>query len=287
VVEGYLLDQFSPRDLRAWDRYRDDVLGFHWSFYTALLDQRTRVRAAIAEAVLRAATGPFDFEDWHRVVPYEFSLEPLSSAGSVKSANGGRFNMGGVDSVKFPEFSALYLAADRETALAEKLGVPSQQANDFTVLDLALRTEGSISMVVVEGHLETVIDLRQMDRLRPLVDVIAAFKIPDELQRRARRIGLPAPTVVRTVDQLFNVLVHPQWREFPAIFDVPATSQIFGQELRAVGIEGIVYPSSKTATICAAVFPENLVSGSFVQLADPAPPGVVQRLDSTSWRGLV
>ena len=282
-----MLDQFSVRDLRQWARYRDDVLDFHWNFYTALLDQRSKVRRAITEAVLKASTGPVEFPRWHRVVPYEFSLEPLSAVGSIRSANGGRFNMGGVDPVKFPEFPALYLASDRETALAEKFGMPSKDEEQLTALDLALRTESSISMVIVRGHLESVVDLRERGRLQSLVEIISGFKIPDELYRRARQIGLPSPTIVRTVDELITVLVAANWREFPAVFDVPATPQIFGQEIRSAGIEAILYSSSKTDALCAAIFPDNLGPESFVELVDAPPPGAMPRLDATTWRDLV
>jgi len=71
-VHAYLLDQFSQRDLNKWARQQEDALSSHWAFYTALLDQRTRVRSAITQAISEAATGPVEIKRWHRVVPYEF-----------------------------------------------------------------------------------------------------------------------------------------------------------------------------------------------------------------------
>ena len=68
--------------------------------------------------------------------------------------------------------------------------------------------------------------------------------------------------------------------------DVPAPCQLFGQLVAKVGIEGIVYPSKFGGKDCLAIFPQNFEGADvFVQLDDPAPPGVqVRRLDATTWR---
>jgi len=141
--------------------------------------------------------------------------------------------------------------------------------------------------VLVRGRLETVIDLRQIERLQSFVDVIASFTVPAELRRRARKGGLTGPLTVTSVAELGKALLHPDWRELPARFDVPATPQIFGQEVRAAGIEAILYPSSKTGALCAAIFPDALGPQSFIELVDPAPPRVATRLDATNWRDFV
>jgi len=53
-------------------------------------------------------------------------------------------------------------------------------------------------------------------------------------------------------------------------------------------MEGVLYPSAKGRKKCLAIFTENLDgSDSFVELADPAPPGVPHtRLDSDNWEEL-
>ena len=142
-------------------------------------------------------------------------------------------------------------------------------------------------MVRVRGHLETVIDRRMMERLESFVSVIARFKLPDEVKRRARRVGYTDPVLVTSTADLRTNLMDPDWRQLPALYDVPATSQIFGQEVRAAGIEAILYPSTKTDGLCAAIFPDNLSPDSFVELMDPAPPGVATRLDASNWKGFV
>ena len=96
-----------------------------WESYSALQHQRSAVAEEITGALARAAGGPFPFSRWVRVVDYQFTNHPLSTAGSVKSMTGGRFNIGDIDPMKFAPFPALYLASDRDTALAETLGQPT------------------------------------------------------------------------------------------------------------------------------------------------------------------
>jgi hypothetical protein len=53
--------------------------------------------------------------------------------------------------------------------------------------------------------------------------------------------------------------------------------------IRAAGFEAILYRSTKGSKRCLAVFPDALTSGSFVELADPAPSAVRHtRLDVES-----
>ena len=59
----------------------------------------------------------------------------------------------------------------------------------------------------------------------------------------AKKIGLPEPELIRTLSRLTDSLLDPNWRMWPMQFDVPATSQVFGQLVAQAGIEGIVYPS--------------------------------------------
>jgi multidrug efflux pump subunit AcrA (membrane-fusion protein) len=96
--------------------------------------------------------------------------------------------------------------------------------------------------------------------------------------------GAEAGEVVR-VGQTIITVAH--YDGVDAVFDVPATSQILGQEVRAAGIEAIVYPSSKTEAPCVAIFPDTLGPRSFVELIGPSPPDVETRLDATNWKKFV
>ena len=72
-------------------------------------------------------------------------------------------------------------------------------------------------------------------------------------------------------------------------FDVPYSSQIFGQLVAEAGIDGILYPSKFTGKDCLAIFPQNFddSSGSFLELDGDLPPVVkIRRLDAKTWNEL-
>jgi hypothetical protein len=125
--------------------------------------------------------------------------------------------------------------------------------------------------------------------LRPFARIISQFEMPAELITLAKRIGIKPPWLVTTPAKLRETLLAPSWRGMPAQFEVPANSQIFGRMLIEAGFEGVLYPSSKGAGKCVALFPEVLVnSESYVELSDPAPARLShRRLDSTTCRVLM
>jgi hypothetical protein len=130
------------------------------------------------------------------------------------------------------------------------------------------------------------VNLRQPERLQSFVDLIKDFSIPDHLKEAAGEIGLPQHDLIRTVSKLTEVLLVPNWREWPMQFDVPFSSQIFGQLVAETGIEGILYPSKFTGKDCLVIFPQNFddSSGSFVELDGELPTGVrIRRLDAKTW----
>jgi hypothetical protein len=282
-----LLDRVTVEGVRQGRQLAEEALRYHWDYFAALQHQRSRAATEINKALLGAAEGPFTLEGWQRVVDYRYSLEPLSSSGSVRSDPGGRFNIGDIDRAKFPAFPALYLASDRETALLEKFGRDDPQG-ELGALDFALRRATSFSNVAVSGRLESVINLEHADRLQPFVDLISTFTLPPDLAGRARRLRFEAPNLVDSVDDLIKNLTLPDWRILPMQFDVPASAQVFGQLVAAAGIEGIVYPSIKSGAPCLALFPQNLGVSSYVQLDDEPPDAsVIRRLDASTWLDLV
>ena len=94
-----------------------DLVEFHWRYYSELAFQRKSIREELNSS-LRNAAAAFQFSGWQRVVKYKYSLDPLSAKGSLFD-QGGRFNVGAIDSTRHPMFPALYLAVDKGTALAE------------------------------------------------------------------------------------------------------------------------------------------------------------------------
>ncbi|HJX65451.1 MAG TPA: RES family NAD+ phosphorylase [Polyangia bacterium] len=284
----HIFDTFTLKDLRRKPRLKDEVLRYYWDHYSALQHQRSIVAEEIAGALVQAASRPFPFARWMRVVDYQFTNHPLSAVGSVKSMTGGRFNIGDLDPTKFAPFPALYLASDQETALVEKFGQPNE-TDGQTRNEMALRSERSYTCVVANGALESVIDLSKMERLRALVDVIGQFKLPPAVRDMERRLGI-RNRIVSSLADLKEALLAIHWRAAPTQADVPSSSQIFGQLVARAGIEGIVFPSvrSDSGGTSLAVFPQNLQGDSFVELADTPPSATTHvRLDAKTWRTFV
>lgn len=284
----YLLDEFSSGDIRKWEKTKNELIAFQWQYYSELAHQRSQIIEQIRTALFNATEGPFSFKNWQRTVKYKYALEPLSAIGSLRDP-GGRFNTGEIDPIKFTPFPALYFAEGKDTALQEMLCHNLKKSSDLTPYEFALKNKASITIVSVSGFLERVINLNQPKKLKAFIDLIKDFKIPHHLVKAARKLKLPSPGLIRTVSNLMNFLLDPEWRAQPMQLDVPAAPQIFGQLVYESGIEGIVYPSKFSVRDCLAVYPKNFHgSTSYVQLDDEPPEGTkFKRLDSSSWRLLV
>ena len=155
---------------------------------------------------------------------------------------------------------------------------------DLSRLDRALTAKGSVSIVAVSGRLERYLDVGDAASLKPFVDLIKGFKIPQHVRQMARKRGEPPPEIVRTPAKLVASLLASNWRAMPMLFDVPANSQIFGHIASEVGIDGIVYPSVRGGDRCVAVFPHSFMhTESFVELADESPrEDVRRRIDASN-----
>ena len=280
-----LLDKFSATDIERWAIFKDQILKFHWDFYSNLAYQRSKISDEIKKSLLEATQKSFPFEKYQRAVKYRHALEPFSVVGSVIDP-GGRFNIGDINASQFLLFPALYLAADKDTALQELLSQKIEPGQKDRTLDFALTNPESIASISVSGFLNSLISLKQPERLQPFVDLIKDFSIPDSLKEISKKIGLPEPELIKTVPKLVEALMAPYWREWPMQCDVPFSSQIFGQLVADAGIEGILYESKFTGKACLAIFPQNFdeTSGSFIQLDDEAPAEIkIRRLDAKVW----
>lgn len=280
-----LLDQFSVEDIHKWTAFKDQFLKYHWDYYNDLAYQRSKIADKIKKSILEASQD-FTFENWQRAVKYKYALEPFSIDGSLIDP-GGRFNIGEINPSQFPCFPAIYFAADKNTALQELLSQkiePNQETHKLDPLDFALTRHDSIAIISLSGSLNSIVDLKEQRKLQPFIDLIKDFSIPDYLKKTAKEIGEQEPELIRTVSKLIDSLLDPNWRLWPMQFDVPATSQIFGQLVSDAGIEGILYTSKFTGKECLAIFPQNFDEGSFVQLNDDVPAEIeIRRLDSKSW----
>lgn len=235
---------------------------------------------------------PYTFSDWQRAITYQFSLTPLSAKGSILSLAGGRFNMGNIDSMRFPSFSALYLAQDLETAYREKYGVLSKsKENGFTSEELSLVSQGSSSNVRLKGKISQVLNLTNSNALKEFVQLLKNIKPSKALIKQARALNIVEKVALpmKSANDFISTFLMSDWRLFPMQFDVPSNSQIFGQIAHEAEIEAILYPSTKKSDkLCLAVFPKNFdMSDSYIKMQDKAPKGVISQLDATTFKNLL
>lgn len=280
------LESGRVSDIIKSKKLYEDLVEFHWRYYSELAFQRRKIREQL-NASLRGAAKPFEFSQWQRIVKYKYSLDPLSTKGSL-SDPGGRFNIGAVDPTRYPMFPALYLAADKGTALAEVLG-RDKGVGSLTAEELALTNPASISAVSVSGKLDAVLDIRVSGNLSNFVTLIKDFRLSRPLISEARRLGWSPLRLITTVAELKTILMLDNWRNWPMLYDVPAGGQIFGGVAVDAGIEGILYESVLTDKECLAVFPTNFLnSSSYVELDDVAPSTDVRtRIDSSNFAEFV
>jgi RES domain-containing protein len=252
--------------------------------YFELEALRQRDASRLIDAVASSSLNHFPFDHWSRIVDYRYSLEPLSTAGSIRN-EGGRFNIGAALSPgAFTPFAALYIADDYPTAFLERFGSkPDRRGSPLSAEELALRRPGSFTQVRLRGQLEIVLDVGNLDALRPVVEIIKEFPLPKAVTVAARKLGLrQSPWLIRSPITLQRQLLHANWRMLPMQFDLPSNSQIFGRLVSGAGIHGILYPSTRVSEHrCLALFPQNWAgSSSFVEVSDAMPEEArVTRID--------
>lgn len=281
------LEELNVQDVQRWQAGQQKLLDFYSQWYMELARQRSKSVDAINRS-LQETSVPYQFSDWRRSLRYKWSLNPLSSKGSL-NVPGGRFNIGDIDERLYPKFPALYLAEDSDTALFEMIGPRRNPLEKLNQFDLALVSEKSLTIVATYGELESVIDLSKPECLKGFLEVVKTFHVAENTLKMGKELGINiGEGVARNVDELMMTFMNPNWRQFPMHVDMPANSQIFGQLVSGAGIEGILYPSKYTNRNCLAIFPQNIKGGdSFVEVIDDIPKGALKRLDSKTWDKLI
>jgi len=255
----YELERFSHADLARWNELSQRLDELYAEYYFGLERQRTARRAELLAALRQRPAPPLKLDNWVRIVPYEYCLEPLSPAGSVRR-HGGRFNIGReLGEGAFRAFPALYLASNLETAYREYFQLSRDQSlGGLTPEELSLQPTDSYLVALVRGEIASAFDTRDRAALKPFVDIIRTFEMPLRVRQLARSLKLEIGDLVRTVNQLQRVLAASDWRSWPLQFDLPANSQVFGQLVRDAGFEALIYSSTQSNEPCVAVLPENL-----------------------------
>jgi hypothetical protein len=280
------LERFSHASLAQWKAAGKNFDDLSHELYFGLERYRTEHVHELIEAIRARFGSPFQFEGWARIVSYRHTLEPLSTVGTLKS--GGRFNIGSaLNPAVSPPFPALYIAEDLETAFRERFGIErTARVGGLTAEELTLLKPDSFTHVEICGRVESILDVGDLEALRPFAEVISKFRMPGVVPKLSRRLQLKRPPgLVRSAAMLQRQLLDPNWRLQPTQHDLPSNSQIFGRIAAAAGVHALLFPSSKNSPKrCLALFPQNWArSESFVKVVGALPAGAsVVRVDKRS-----
>lgn len=143
----YVLDQFTDIDLRSWNKIDKSLNEYHIRFFYHLEAQRATKRWELHNALRSSKPVEQIVREWVRIVPFKYTLEPLSSKGSIRSI-GGRFNFGReLDCPSYTHFNALYIAGNTKTAYNERFG--NHDKTTLGQFDLALQKEDSCGWLIL------------------------------------------------------------------------------------------------------------------------------------------
>lgn len=270
--------------MERWGELSADLDELQDILYFNLEPERRRSRPDLLKALQETAAEPLQLENWVRIVDYQWTMYPLSAAGSLTSI-GGRFNAGTeLDRQTLSPWPALYLASDHATAYREKFQIDAgQMVEGLSPEELALTPGKSHTTVVLNGKLSRVFPLTSAT-LGPLARILGKIKMPERAERIKKKLKFN-PNDLRmmtTGKQLHDAAALHNWRVLPVQFGLPAPSQILSELIRAAGFEAISYQSSKNGGKCLAVFVDRLAAGSFIELSGNPPAGAIARLDETT-----
>lgn len=283
-----ILDEFSTADLNRWQRFSELDQEYQIKLYYHLEALRAMHYDQLVASLEKYRGTSSSASNWWRMVDLRYSDNPLSPKGSVLV--GGRFNIGNVlaKTRRLEPFPVLYIAENEETARSEKFGNPAP-GSGLLNHEFALRTETSYSAVRLEFSLENMFDLTNAAKLVGFTSIISKFKLSRELIQLATKLKIKPPYLVSKASHLRKLLLENKWRYYPAQYDIPSNSQLFGRMLKDAGYEAVIFPSTQNPKHNnIAIFVQNLEkSDSFVKLQDEAG-GIIQhtRIDASNWRRL-
>lgn len=285
------LERFTEANITQWNLASENLNELEDVLYFNLEPERRRLRGELTASIQENKPIEFAIQNWTRVVSFEYSLEPLSCIGSIKSY-GGRFNVGfELDAGTLKPWPALYLAENFETAFREKRQLASDSSIDgLTPSELALMPGENLTAISVQGGLNRVFDMRNPKSLDSITKVLRKIKMPDRAKTLQKRLKISAKDLfmIKTPNQLHTAITKANWRTLPIQFGLPSQSQIFSELIAAAGYEAILYPSSKSPGNCLAIFPNLLADQSYIEIAGEIPDAVQHpRLDITTAAELV
>ncbi len=84
-----------------------------------------------------------------------------------------------------------------------------QRQVSLSALELALIKKDSISIVSVNGKLESIIDLQNPSKLKPFLNLIKKFSISEGIIQMAKNIGIERPSKIKSLKSLIDTLLEP------------------------------------------------------------------------------
>lgn len=280
------LDRFSEASLKQWKTLSGDLDELERTLYYALEPERKRLRPELIAALQQQINEPLELQRWARIATYSYSLNPLSAAGSLLGC-GGRFNPGSdLEQGTLAPWPGLYVAEDYETAFQERFQMRSDELrNGLTSLEMALQPMTSHVTVMLDGRLTRIFDATSPEKLESVAKVLGKIKLPERARQLRKKLQIAQNVLfmIRTGKQLYEAVLNHNWRRLPVQFDLPAPSQVLAELIRSAGFEGILYQSTRGSGRCLTIFPEQLMEGSFIALADKPPhENTVARLDAST-----
>jgi len=284
----FLLDAITPHAIKTWVKCHQKIVDYTAQHYAFFASRRSQVMEELKQSLLDEQKEFSLDKTWKRIISQQFSNAPLSTTGSVLYFPGGRFNIGKMDTERFPQFPALYLAEDTETAYLESMGIArSEKIEGLSAMELTVA--GNFSHFNILGKLIRVLDLLNKDTLFKFYEIIKDIQLPIYFRREANQLGINPCLPVSSLNQLYETITTENWRFAPMQLDTPANSQIIGQIARSAGLEAILYASAKNNHRSLCIFPENFEnSDAYLEIVGNVADTVIgTRLDRDTYRNFL
>jgi len=284
----FLLDNINHHAIKTWIKRHQQITDYTAQHYAFFASRRSQVMEKLKQSLLDEQNEFLLNKAWKRIISQQFSNTPLSTTGSVLNFPGGRFNIGKIDSERFPQFPALYIAEDTETAYLECMGISrNKQIEGLSATELA--AAGNYAHFNIIGHLTRVLDLTKKEALANFYGIIKDIHLPIYFRREANQLHINPCLPVNSLNQLYETITIENWRFAPMQLDTPANSQIIGQIARSAGLEAILYTSAKNNHRSLCIFPDNFDnSEAYLEITGNVADTVIdKRLDKETYRNFL
>lgn len=285
------LDRFTDANITQWNAASENLNELEDVLYFNLEPERRRLRSELIKSLSSQTAIELDIQNWTRIISYQYSAEPLSCIGSLKSY-GGRFNAGcELDSGTLVPWAALYIAENYETAFREKRQLAyTDLVEGLTPSELALQPGENLTSISLDGKLYQVFDMRSYSSLASITKVLKKIKMPERAKVLQRKLKIAHKDLfmIQTAKQLHDAICKSNWRVLPTQFGLPSQSHIIAELIKSAGFEAILYPSSKGPGNCLSIFPDALTDHSYLEILGNIPDNIHRRrLDTTTASSLM